>query len=386
MSTSNGAHSEMIVISADSHMAEPPDLWEKNLPAKFRDAAPKFPNVRLYESHQHLRAGGWDPQERLVDMAYDGISAEVLYPTLGYYAWLVQGEEPQEACIRVYNDWMIEFCNVAPERFWGLGIMPLRNIDHAIAELARCKDAGLKGAAIYIATPSSLPYTSDHYERFWGAAQEMDMPLSMHINARADVRPPNTGGLAWLHSVNGHKFDTMSSLAELIGAGVMERYPRLQFQVAEVGVGWIPFWLQEFDYYAATRAPLPQDPSAYYRRQVSSAFISDGVGCYLLNDYSEINAMWSNDYPHPASIWPDSGRIIAGDLGHLSDEKRAQILHGTAARVYNHGVLPPAVVPPSNEVSEGIRKWTETHEGFGQDSRLNNGPEMHRAGVAVRTA
>jgi predicted TIM-barrel fold metal-dependent hydrolase len=373
-----------IVISADSHMAEPPDLWEKNLPITMRDRAPRFPSVRLYESHQHLRAGGWDPHERLIDMAYDGIAAEVLYPTLGYNVWLAEGEELQEACIQVYNDWMIDFCNVAPDRFWGLGILPLLNIDHAIAEMGRIKDAGLRGAAIYISPPANLPYTDPHYEKFWAAAQEMDMPLSMHINARAEVRPPNTGGLAWLHSVNGHKFDTMSSLAQMIGSLVFERYPKLQVQAAEVGIGWIPFWIQEFDYYAAMRAPLPQDPSFYFRRNVTNAFISDGVGCDLLNDYDICNGMWSNDYPHPASIWPDSMQIIDGDLRSLPADYRAQVLSGTAARIYNHGVLPPPVVKPSQEICESIRIWTESHEGFGQDSRLNNGPEAQRAGVPVK--
>jgi hypothetical protein len=176
----------------------------------------------------------------------------------------------------------------------------------------------------------------------------------------------------------------MSSLAQLIGSGVVERYPRLQFSAAEIGIGWIPFWLQEFDYYAAARKPLPRDPSEYYKRQISSAFISDGVGCYLLSDYRDSNAMWSNDYPHPASIWPDSGKVIAGDLGHLPEADRAEILHGTAARVFNHGKLPPPVVPPPSDISASIRSWSESHEGFGEASRLNNGPEVRRAGKPVR--
>src|SRR5947208_1661377 len=74
-------------ISADSHMAEPPDLWEKRLPRVYADRAPRFPNVKPLQSRAHLRAGGWDPQERLRDQAYDGISAEVLYPTLGQAAY-----------------------------------------------------------------------------------------------------------------------------------------------------------------------------------------------------------------------------------------------------------------------------------------------------------
>ena len=77
-------------ISADSHMAEPLDLWEIRLPRKFKDRALRFPKLKLYETNHHLRAGGWDPDERLKDMALDGISAEVLYPTLGKQAWLAE--------------------------------------------------------------------------------------------------------------------------------------------------------------------------------------------------------------------------------------------------------------------------------------------------------
>ena len=70
-------------ISADSHMAEPPDLWVKRLPKGLRDRALTFPENRLYETDHHLRAGGWDPDERLKDLALDGVSADVLYPTYG---------------------------------------------------------------------------------------------------------------------------------------------------------------------------------------------------------------------------------------------------------------------------------------------------------------
>ena len=95
-------------ISADSHMTEPPDLWEKRLPAALRDHAPRFRSRGIASGHE--RAGGWDPYGRLKDQAYDSISAEVLYPTRGTAAWVVGDVELEEACCRVYNDWMIEFC------------------------------------------------------------------------------------------------------------------------------------------------------------------------------------------------------------------------------------------------------------------------------------
>lgn len=378
MSAVTDAKTDTILISSDSHMAEPPDLWEKNLPQRFRERAPRWPNITLYETNHHLRAGGWDPRERLKDMAVDGVSAEVLYSTQGVQTWLVGDVELEEACLRVYNDWMIDFCQVSPDRLWGLAMISLWNVDHAVAELERCVKAGLRGGSIWIAPPEDMPYSSDRYDPFWAKAQDLDVPLSMHINARATPRVANDSAFRQLHSVNGHKFDAMSALGHLIASGVPERYPRLQFAVAEVGVGWIPFWLQEFDYYTAARTQLPLAPSDYFKRQVFSTFISDGVGCHLLSDYAECNAMWSNDYPHPACTWPDSSEITMGDLGHLSPEVRADVVCNSAARLYNHGKLPPPADAAPEDYAADIGVWVQTHTAFGKSSRLKNAPDAGR--------
>jgi uncharacterized protein len=341
-------------ISADSHMAEPPDLWEKRLPAELKDRALRFPNIKPFESGAFLRAGGWDPRERLRDQAYDGVSAEVLYPTLGYAAYGFGDVALEEACVRVYNDWMIEFCAVAPDRFWGLALVSLWDIDHAVKELLRCKRAGLRGAAIGLLPAEDIPYRSDHYERFWAACQDADMSLSFHINsgpgrAESEARIKKANALL-PRSVYKHKVDCQLVLGELIGGGVLERFPNLKVVVAEAGVGWIPFFAQEFDYYQNSIFDEPWKypllPSGYIERQVYGSFISDEVGGYLLNKYGESNYMWSNDYPHGACIWPLSTGVIARDLGHLTSEARQKITAGTAAKLYNEGVLPPAADPP----------------------------------------
>lgn len=217
-------------ISADSHFGEPPDLWEKRLPERFKARAPRFPNITLYETNHHLRAGAWDPQERLKDLALDGTSAEVLFPTLGHNAWRLDDPEVEEACIRVYNDWTIEFCSVAPERFWGLAMLSLWDIDRAIQEMERCKKEGLRGVEIPITTAEELPYRSEHYEKFWAAAQALDMPVNMHINTGRAPRP-DSGLLPY----GVHKFHPQMALGDLIGAQVLERYPDLKIIIAESG-------------------------------------------------------------------------------------------------------------------------------------------------------
>jgi predicted TIM-barrel fold metal-dependent hydrolase len=340
-------------ISSDSHMAEPPELWEQGLPAKFRDRALRFPNVKKYESFQHLRAGGWDPHERLRDQAYDGISAEVLYPSLGYAAYGVGDPELEEACTRVYNDWMIDFCSVSLDRFWGLGLISLWDIDSAVKELERCKRAGLRGAAIGTIPAEEIPYSSEHYEPFWAACNDLGMSINFHILSG----PGKDKSLERFESgllptgVHKHKLDMMKAIGDLVISGVLERHPNLKVVVAEAGVGWIPFFAQEFDYYknrfSGKAEALSRLPSEYVYRQVFGSFISDEVGGRLLSWYGQDNFMWSNDYPHPACTWPLSTSAISQDLGFLDPEVRAKVICLNAARVYNDGVLPPPADAPS---------------------------------------
>src|SRR5262245_40795230 len=357
-------------ISGDSHMTEPPDLWEKRLPPTLRERAPRFPQ-RDNASSGHVRAGGWDPYERLKDQAYDSISAEVLYPTRGNVAWVLGDVELEEACCRVYNDWMIELCGAAPQRLWGLAMISLWNIEHAVQELERCRKAGLRGAVIGLVPAEALLYGSDHYERFWAACQDLAMPVNMHINSgpgRLNFSPQQRSGLM-PDGAMGHKWDCMKAVGNIIAAGVFERYPGLNLVVAEAGVGWIPFFAQEFDYYQESFAPspaglgrqrdLPRSPSEYIYQQVYGVFIQDTVGCKLLPEYGLDTFMWSNDYPHSACIWPGATRFIAQDLGHLTPEARAKVLCGNAVRLYNDGQLPPP--PESAGEVKDLEAWNKVH-------------------------
>ena len=184
------------------------------------------------------------------------VSPEVLYPTSGKDMYdKDRPPEAAEACAHVYNDWMIEFCAESPERLWGQPEIPLWNIDNAIRELERCRKASLVGATVWMVPPPDIPFISDHYERFWAAALDMDAPVTMHINTGfgsygAEVREAGRGmdRLASLkRSASGHKQVTAETLTDILCSGVLERYPRLKIIVAEVEVGWIPFWLTEMD-------------------------------------------------------------------------------------------------------------------------------------------
>ncbi len=124
-----------ILVSADSHITEPNDLWDKGLPASLKDRAPKFPPRQAVGQ----KPGGYDSKARLEEMAVDGVTAEVLYPTLGLRLYAMEDAEAQEACFRIANDWLIEYCQVAPDRLVGIPMISMFNLKNAINELERCK-------------------------------------------------------------------------------------------------------------------------------------------------------------------------------------------------------------------------------------------------------
>lgn len=350
---------ESMLVSADSHVNEPPDLWEKNLPASMRERAPNFKKLRHREGRPPLHLsgpeaaqprapkperprGGSDQAQRLKDMALDGVIAEVLYPTSASNLFYIEDSSLQQTCIQVYNDWISEYCQTAPDRLFGLAMVSTYDVDHAVKELLRCKKQGLRGAVIWQSPPRPIPFTSNHYDRFWAAAQDLEMPVSLHIHTGhgpSKGRQNYRGLEAYRFAINGQLQEIMDSLLEIIFSGVLERFPRLRVVPAENEIGWLPFWLDQADKYFerfrnAEPVPINKRPSEYFQQQVFPTFFNDVTGGYLLGRWYVDNCMWSNDYPHGSSTWPNSRDVIRRDLSHLSREDQAKLVRGNVARLY----------------------------------------------------
>ena len=161
-----------LLFSADSHVMEPVDLWTNGVPLSMRDSAPSFPPHKVGEGFQS-QAGGWDPHERQKEMARDNVSAEVLYPTLGLGLFALDDPKMQVACFQVYNDWIAEYCAVAPERLLGVAMIATHDINTAVSELERSSKAGLRGALVWQTPRPDLPFKSAHYDPLWEAAQAL---------------------------------------------------------------------------------------------------------------------------------------------------------------------------------------------------------------------
>ena len=338
-----------LIISSDSHVSENHHLWETRLPQAFREQAPRFPE-RQGGGPGH--PGGWDPNAREKEMAIDGVSAEVLYPTLGLRLYSMEDAALQEACFRVYNDWLMEYCSAVPERLLGIPAISMYNIDHAIAELQRCKQGGLKGALIWQVPPPDLSFTSDYYDRFWAAAQEMDMPVSLHI-LTGHGYSKNLGSLHGIDhyrgSVNLKVLEGANALLDIIFSGVLERFPQLKFVLVENEIGWLPFFVEQWDRYferhrKADPVPIEKPPSFYFNRQIYATFFNDPIGGHILSAWGVDNCMWSNDFPHPNSTWPHSREVIARDLGHLPAESRTKLVRSNVVCLYDLKIPEPLEV------------------------------------------
>ena len=247
------------VVSADSHMMEPADLWVERLDKKFRDRAPKvvkdqnkpgyqfvaegirpFPvaggfgagrsgeelKEHLSKGYEAARPSGWDPVERVKDQDIDGVEAEVLYTTLGMPLFGLEDANLQRACFASYNDWVSEFCAHDPKRLYGISLVSLADIDEGVKELERTQKNGMRGAMIWGSPPADKPYSSREYDKFWQAAAELHMPLSLHVitgkgkESQISFDQISSGYMSLIHEVQ-------RSLSVIIFSGVLERFPKL---------------------------------------------------------------------------------------------------------------------------------------------------------------
>jgi predicted TIM-barrel fold metal-dependent hydrolase len=352
---------------------EPSDLWTGRLDATLREHAPqvrKNENAPGYSFHapglppskvagswgagrsgadlkDHLenagyesaRPSGWDPAERLKDMDLDGVSAEVMYGTLGMRLFRMTDADLQLEFFRVYNDWLAEFCRYDPIRLHGLGLISLWDVDAGVRELERCAELGLKGAMIWGYPPPDRPYYQPRYDSLWAAAQDLQLPLSLHIvtgmgdESRVDF---TAAAVRYMHLIH----EIQRSISQIVLGGVLERFPTLQIVGAECEIGWLPHWMQRMDHAnakfgAMMDVPLTMLPSDYVRRQVWLTFMDDPIGAASLEAIGPDTFMWGSDFPHTDSTWPNSQTVIDKNMVGVPDSIATKVLHDNAAALYH---------------------------------------------------
>src|SRR5215471_18509795 len=193
-----------LIISSDSHVFEPPDLWTTRIDSAFRDRAPRMQRIDgvdqlVVEGHQAIsgiglisnagarfeapetisahgkledvHSGGWDPAQHLKDMALDGVAGEILYPSQGLFYFRLADSLLMSAIFRAYNDWLADFCRADPARLKGIAMINLDDVQDGIRELERAARLGLAGGMITEYPLEHRRYDQPEYESFWAAAQ-----------------------------------------------------------------------------------------------------------------------------------------------------------------------------------------------------------------------
>ena len=359
-----------IVVSADSHITEPPDTYVDRIDPAYRDTAPVMVrNEKLgdvFAIHgmkrpvpmglvaaagkpaeeiratgvlfDELHRGGWDPAARLGDQDRDGVAAEILYPTVGMVLCNHRDFDYKKACFEAYNRWITEYCSASPARLVGLGQVSMRSPEDGIAELRALKELGLHGAMLP-GNPAVEDYDDPVYDAFWEASIELGLPLSFHIltSSQDERRPRGPRMNGFLTIIRG----CQDIIGTLILGGVFERHPRLRVVCVEADAGWVPHYMYRMDHaYKRHRNWLPPGqtlsrlPSEYFRENVYTTFQDDWVAFKTAGLMNWERLMWANDFPHSDSTWPWSQELLAKHASDLTPEQSRRILCENVVELY----------------------------------------------------
>jgi uncharacterized protein len=355
------------VIDIDGHVREADDLWERYLEPPFRARAPKIEKVPngqllfLLEGKRHHRRPdetpfqiksddspvnehrdlATDPHERLKDMDRDGIERGLLFPSAGLYLPSVQEEAYAAALCRAYNNWLYDYCNVDRKRLMGIGVVPVQDIDAAVAETRRViLDLKFKGIFVRPNPVKDRTIDDPYYDPLYTIVEELRVPLMVHEGSGAYLPTAGAdrfpGHWFFTHTVS-HPFEQMLASLSLICKGTLERHPRLQVVFLESGAGWLPYWLWRMDEHREIlpfQVPwLKMKPSDYFRRQcyISCEPDEDRLGA-TIEAIGEDRLLFASDYPHWDAKLSGSPQVIM-DRTDISVDAKKKIMGQNAARL-----------------------------------------------------
>jgi predicted TIM-barrel fold metal-dependent hydrolase len=372
------------IIDADAHVNEPPELWQERVPAKWRDRAPRLKHTEKGDlwvfdggkekwpvgltataglsyfqyrpmgiTYETMRPGSFDTKARLEDLDADGIYAQILYPSVTLKGAKIYSSEPelQKVCVRVYNEWLLEFCEGSGGRLIAQAILPTTGVDDAIAELDWAIEHGHKGAVISSFPNGSLdPAPED--DRFWAHAEETGFPIAVHIGSFLRDVPQSSrtwsslafvGRAAWTKAGG----QTLDVVCDILFSGIFQRFSRLKIVLVEANIGWIPTLLEQADdmfrryrWYTKAVEEMRDMPSEIFFRNFWATFMIDTVGVELRHRMNLEHIMWSTDYPHSGSDWPESRVSLERVFRGVPQDEVKRMIHTNCKELYGLDHVP----------------------------------------------
>jgi uncharacterized protein len=374
------------ILDADAHVNEPPDLWQSRVPARLRARAPKVLRTDTGDvwsfddgkrlrplgltataglsylqfraegfTYDSIRPGSFDPAARLADLDADGIWAQILYPsvTLAGARTYTDERELQLACVRAYNEWLAEFCASGGGRLIGQTIIPTTGVADAMAELHWGLDHGMRGAVIAAYPNGTFDDPGPANDPFWDLAQEARVPLGVHIGSftESGLAPGKIeqSTIQFMAGAGASKAgaQTIPVVAQLVFSGVPQRFPRLRFLLVEANIGWIPTVLEQLDdmflryrWFSGAVERMKEMPSRIFHRNFWATFMVDTVGIELRHRMNQDHIMWSTDYPHTGSDWPNHRITIERLFRGVPKADVKKMLHSNCKTLYGLDHVP----------------------------------------------
>jgi predicted TIM-barrel fold metal-dependent hydrolase len=370
-----GDRNDYTIISADSHIVEPPDIFETRLPSDLRRRAPRLGahqggDAWLIEdtdpvplsattttgSGWHRAAHGpfagepvswsavlpalYDPAERVRAQWVDSLDAEILYPSTELWDAIkrIDDAELQLALVRAYNDWISEFCAHQPSSLFGLAKLPTTSVDDACAELRRgVTELGLRGAVLDAFPSGAASGGSPADEPFWEVVDELGVPISLHfgVGRAATTSPPS--GIA-----PGLKPPMADALLPMVAGGVFDRHPGVRVVFAHGDAGWALHWMEFFDtnylrhkhLAEYTLADPDAVPSEYMRRHAWFTFHHDRPAVRNRDLLGRAHLMWASHFPHHDANFPDDRQQAMRITDEVPSDQRQALLAANVGRLY----------------------------------------------------
>ena len=385
------------IVSVDDHVIEPPHLFERWLPARYRDRGPKsqrkgiarttlhggsdyrfefsddapMADMWVYEdlvvplrkniasagfpreemsltalTYDEIRPGCFDPVERLKDMDLNWTEASLCFPTFPRFCGQTFNEAKDKevalACVKAYNDWMVEeWCGDSSGRLIPLIIIPLWDVDLAVAEIERNAARGVR-AVTFSELPAKLGLPSIHtgyWDPFFAACAANDVVVNMHIGSSSSMATASPDAPPAVQITLSFNY-ALVSMSDYLFSGLFVRYPRLKVAYSEGQMGWIPFVLQRADDvwhehrgWAGVADTLPEPPSTYFFSSVYACFFRDAFGLEVIDRIGPDNITFETDYPHTDTTWPDTKKIATEMLLGVSDEIVYKLMRGNAIKM-----------------------------------------------------
>jgi predicted TIM-barrel fold metal-dependent hydrolase len=383
------------VISADDHLLEPGDLFKRRLPARLREAAPRLGpgedgapwweigdvripillsngasgrsmsewSLQAARPDDEFRRGVWDSAARVADMDLCGVWAMLCFPSIlfgfaGSRFSRMADPELGLACVRAYNDWMLEeWCGAAPERYIPCQVPWLRDPEAGAAEIRRNAERGVH-AVSFSENPEALGFPNI-YDRAWDpfflACEETGTVINLHVGSSGTIHLPSSCS----HEAVGTALFPVSGLEALIDwtyALIPVRFPGLKVALSEAGISWVPMAKERLR--RAHRQAVgigkgwPADaptPVEVAERNFFYTSIEDPAGFQLIDLIGRDRVMVETDYPHFDSTWPHCQEMIRSELAGASPELVRQVCYKNAARLYQHP-LPPTEMIERSEI------------------------------------